>query len=262
MMRRARGRNRPRVRLFCTDVDGTILGGTANIRRFTTAWQALPFATRPRLVYNSSRPAAEIRFDIATHRLPPGDYVIGGLGTELYDGHAGTLVAEFSARFETGWDQSAISAIVGKTPGVAPQGPENQLRRKSSWVWPQATDEKLAALRRRLAATGLRVRVIFSGGRLLDVVPAEGGKGAALRWLCRRLRVSLRAVAVAGDAGNDREMFQLAGVRQIVVANADADLRRVATRHRAVFARSTRTGGVIEGLREFSVLPATTTHRA
>jgi hypothetical protein len=43
------------IRLFSTDLDGTILGNPEAAWRFGEAWQALPLARRPLLVYNTGR---------------------------------------------------------------------------------------------------------------------------------------------------------------------------------------------------------------
>ena len=59
------------IKLFSTDLDGTLLGNPEATLRFATAWAALPAATRPLLVYNSGRlvdevntASANIRYEI------------------------------------------------------------------------------------------------------------------------------------------------------------------------------------------------------
>ncbi len=64
----------------------------------------------------------------------------------------------------------------------------------------------------------------------MDLLAEGAGKGAALRFLLGRLRAAglepaAGGVVVAGDSGNDVELFQVGGARGCVVANAFPELR-------------------------------------
>ena len=43
------------IRLFATDLDGTLLGNPESTQRFKETWEGVARATRPLLVYNSGR---------------------------------------------------------------------------------------------------------------------------------------------------------------------------------------------------------------
>ena len=43
------------VRMFCSDLDGTLIGNPEATRRFKQAWESLPARSRPLLVYTSGR---------------------------------------------------------------------------------------------------------------------------------------------------------------------------------------------------------------
>lgn len=61
---------------------------------------------------------------------------------------------------------------------------------------------------------------ITSGGRhLLELVDHRAGKGAALRDLCRMLGIDRSQVAAFGNADNDADMLEFAGLG-VAVANA------------------------------------------
>lgn len=245
------------IRLFSTDLDGTLLGDPAAAERFGAAWTELDPRRRPLLVYNTGRTIVDTRSVVAARQLPEPDYIIGSVGTELHDSlyNRGD---EFCREIATGWNLSAIEEIIGRVPGVKRQPAAYCHPYKSSWFWVRARREDIEHLESRLHGAGLEAQVIYSCRYFLDIVPARGGKGAALSWLCRRLHIEHEHVLVAGDTGNDTGMFLLPGVRGIVVQNALPELLAEVSRLPVYFARAVMADGVLEGLRHFGVLAAPT----
>ena len=241
--------------LFATDLDGTLLGNPESTHRFKQTWEALSKKKRPALVYNSGRSLADMKALIAARKLPAADHLIGGVGTELYDVKNGRVPPEFSGQFGEGWDLALIERMVGETAGIERQPPEFLHPYKSSWFWPRADSAQLAALRQRLADAGLRVTVVYSSLRYLDVLPAEADKGNALAWLCRSLKIPLESVLVAGDTGNDSGMFLLPGVSGLVVENAQPELFEAVVKLPVYVARAVMADGVLEGLQHYGVIP-------
>src|SRR5690606_12125543 len=106
----------------------------------------------------------------------------------------------------------------------------------------------LEALKEALKEAGVGAQVVYSSARDLDVLPAPANKGNALRWLCRRLGVKLEEVIVAGDTGNDASMFQLPGVRGIVVENAEPELLQAVLGTDTHHAKGACAAGVLDGM--------------
>lgn len=245
---------KPSVRLFATDLDGTLLGEAGATARFAAAWAALKPGVRPLLVYNTGRTVDDVRGLVRAGVLPECDYIVGGVGTELFSNHS-DYSREFSARFTSGWNLGRIERIVRTIPTVRPQPEAFCHAFKSSWFWDDASAADIQALAERLESAGTAAHLVYSARRFLDVLPAQGGKGNALAWLAQRLGISPAQVLVAGDTANDTSMFRLPDVRGIIVGNALPELHGEADGPNFHRAQLSVADGVVEGLRHFSVLP-------
>jgi sucrose-6F-phosphate phosphohydrolase len=234
--------------LFVSDVDHTLTGDEATLARLSEALRAA--AGRIVLAYNSSRPCASVRQTLAAMpQMAVPDYLAGAMGTELQQGALGQPVAGYARHFDHDWHDERIRALATEL-GFEPHPEEFQTRFKASYDVPNA--EAVRQIRRRLEGLGLEAKVVYSGGKDLDVIPRSAGKGAVVRYLQSRLQIDAHRVVVAGDSANDREMF-VDPYRGIVVANASPALKEVRC-NRVYHAASPHAGGVLEGLRFWGAL--------
>jgi sucrose-6F-phosphate phosphohydrolase len=245
------------IKLFSCDLDGTILGNLEATRRFQEMWDSLRREGRPLLCYNSGRLVDDVLALLELQPLPRPDYILGGVGTQIYDCARRLPVSSFDDQHRTGWNLQRIEQILAAVPGIIRQPAEFLHPYKSSWYLPQASREALDSIRDRLAAAGLEVSIVYSGSRDLDVLPANSNKAHALEWLCRSLGLSLDEVLVAGDTANDSSMFLLPGVRGIVVENAQPELHEAVVHLPTYSATRAFADGVLEGLAHFGVIGET-----
>ncbi|MCB1205154.1 MAG: HAD hydrolase family protein [Verrucomicrobiae bacterium] len=232
--------------LLVTDVDDTLAGDPASLLDFARASGPV------RVVLNSSRPRGSVA---RTMEEFPGELAIAGvvtaLGTEIE--FEGVPCREWTDRFR-GWERSPVDAIL-RAGGFVPHPDEMQTPFKASYAVPGDRWEEVTE---RILEAAPGTRVIASGASDFDVIPAEAGKGAATLFVAGALGIHPDRLIVAGDSGNDLSMFAVAG-RAIAVGNARRELIEAADPGRTFFARAPRAAGILEGLRHWGALPATTT---
>jgi sucrose-6F-phosphate phosphohydrolase len=243
------------IQLFCSDLDGTLVGNPEASQRFKTAWSKIPPKRRPLLVYSSGRLVDDLRrFYVDDDVLPSPDFAIGGVGTQIYDERNERMLEEFYEHLSKRWKLERVREIIATIPSARPQPAEFQHAFKSSWFLDRATPEILAQIKQQLNAAELETEVVYSSGRDLDILPRNATKGGALQWLCERLQVPLDHVLVAGDTGNDATMFLLPGVRGIIVENAQPELFEATVDIATYTSRSVMADGVLDGLRHHNVI--------
>ncbi len=248
------GRRLRRVRLFCSDIDGTLAGNSDAEARFRQAWQSLDPHERPLLVLNSGRLIDDQKAFIATTALPRPDVYIGGVGTMLDHEEEPSHAMLYSRSIGAGFDRERIETVLSDLPDITIQPDVYQHAQKSSWYLHDADSVTLTGIEKRLESAGIAARLVYSSNRDLDILPSGVDKGAALTWLCRQLGLSHDDVVVAGDTNNDRSMFDLPGTRGIVVGNALAELKAIAEDRPEIYsAHGLIADGVLEGLAHWGV---------
>ena len=237
--------------LLATDVDGTLLGdeqGVAQLHAFVERYRA-----SLRLAYVTGRYLFSVRKLVEERRLPAPDYVCSNVGTEIsaWDDPQNAAGRKYAARISPDWDLEKIYTE-GMGEGIRLQDfGEDQPPFQAGFFW-DGRPESLEAFRQRLADhDGLRI--LPSYGEFIDVLPAGFGKGEAVRFLQQELGLAPERVVVAGDAGNDAEMFET-GLQGILPANALDELKAVANQAWHYQSPFPAARGVLDGLHHFGFL--------
>jgi len=223
--------------LICTDLDRTLL---PNGRQPESSGARATFArlvARPEvtLAYVSGRHRALVEDAIREYGLPSPDWVIGDVGTTIYQVHAEEW------RHWTEWEQDIATDWRGLTaddlrplfadlPSLRLQEEAKQNRYKLSYYLPLLAD--IDALQRemlrRLETQQLAAGLIYSVDEatstgLLDVLPAHATKLHAVEFLMQQQGFDYANTVFAGDSGNDLPVLA-SMIQSVLVANADIDV--------------------------------------
>lgn len=238
--------------LLVTDLDNTLVGDD----RATLALQERLLSERSKfcLVYATGRSYTSTCELIAEKQLLEPDYLIAGVGSEIYQN--GTLDLDWAEHLSHNWDKLAIASITQQFSQLQLQSPQEQNPWKMSFFLQQTPPVAAAILndlQQKLSAAGLAAQIIFSSNRDLDILPQNSNKGNAVTYLQKRLQIRSEATLVCGDSGNDISMFEQ-DVRGVIVGNAMSELlewyRKCGSQNHYL-ARSKCAGGIMEGMKHF-----------
>jgi len=234
------------MNLLVSDLDGTLLGNDRALDGFCVWYDQVK--DRLRLVYSSGRFFDSIRDSIAEFHLPEPAAIICGVGTEIHDLTTGERIAGWpEAAFD--WNPLLIRTACAEHAKLVEQPSHLLSDFKVSYYGHHLDEAFLARLTRQLDELGQEVSLVYSSNRDLDILPAATNKGTAATFLARHWGIDRERVIVAGDSGNDLEMFRT-GFRGIVVGNAQPEL--LSLRDPKVYhAEAHFAAGVLEGLQHW-----------
>ncbi len=237
------------MHILSTDIDGTIYESDTDAEIFASGWTELSRSLDDTfLIYNTGRSAESVEELVGSTSLPSPDLLISDVGTTIHSEQITPSDWE-SHLIPPEWDRERIDDIVVNwIPDIERQPARCQSEAKISYYWHDAQIEVREQLSRKLTEEGLPHQLIYSSNKDFDILPPNGGKGGALRWVCESLGFSLRDAVVAGDSGNDSAMFELPDVQRIIPANAHADLLFAIKDLPSFQASGACATGVIEGL--------------
>eukprot|EP00403_Amphidinium_massartii_P027558 CAMPEP_0178404072 /NCGR_PEP_ID=MMETSP0689_2-20121128/17692_1 /TAXON_ID=160604 /ORGANISM="Amphidinium massartii, Strain CS-259" /LENGTH=394 /DNA_ID=CAMNT_0020025039 /DNA_START=187 /DNA_END=1368 /DNA_ORIENTATION=+ len=235
-----------------SDMDGTLIGECQEtMERLRRFWDLqCRFAVRDGqklcyLAYNSGRNKNDMLQGCRQNELPRPDFMICGVGTEIYTAPRGTnsvpwydsesqpvmdeawrkkmndefgdrdkLAAEVSALFPTLEVHGGVENDPYRLPCILRMDLGPPVEELQEW------GDKHESL-----------RVIISGmgdARFVDICSIHADKGLAIQHLFDNGNfvglADLSRILVAGDSGNDLRMFEVPGVRSVMVGNSQPSL--------------------------------------
>ena len=227
--------------VIATDLDGTILGGSAAERAHLYRW-IVRERHRVGLVFVTGRSLESVRPLLDDPDIPDPDLVIGDVGASIASGDL-TPIEALEAQVRGRWPgREAVLAHLADLDDLEVQAVP-QRNRVSYLARAPAT---VAAVRVRAAALGLDV--CYSCDRYLDVLPAGVDKGRALEVVLEGFEVDRARVLVCGDTLNDLSLYGL-GLAGVVVGEAEPALvEATADRPHVFHATAPGAGGIAQAL--------------
>ena len=172
---------------------------------------------------------------IREYELPLPDWVIGDVGTTIYQVRTGEWLhwSEWEQDISADWrglTANDLRPLFSDLQSLHLQEESKQNRYKLSYYLPLQTD--IDALQRemsrRLNAASMAASLIYSVDEaastgLLDVLPARATKLHAVEFLMQHQGFDYANTVFAGDSGNDLPVLASA-IQSVLVANADREV--------------------------------------
>jgi sucrose-phosphate synthase len=234
--------------MLISDIDNTLLGDRAALRRFLAILRATP----PNLGFGvaTGRTLESALKILKEWGVPLPDVLITAVGSEINYGPELRPDIGWQNFIKHLWRRDAIESALGGVPGLTLQAEENQREFKLSYNVDPEKMPPIAKIRTLLREQKLSAHLVYSRRAYLDILPLRGSKGGAIRYLAYKWGLPLRSFLVAGDSGNDREML-IGDTLGVIVANHSPELASLRGNEQIYFARAGYADGIAEGMAHY-----------
>jgi len=236
------------MKLLATDVDNTLTGDRAG---YLSLAGLLSMRRDVTIAYVTGRDKIQMFEIMVAECLGEPNYVLCNVGTEIYEGPDYRRDDAWTRHIDRQWDRLEVHQALATIPHLFQQS--RQFEFKQSYHLFRKADVVIPEIHKRLDDIGIPHKVVYSSGSDLDIIPNRAGKGEAVDYVRKRLRIRPRNVLAAGDSGNDIELLS-AGFLAVVVGNHKPELNADALPKDVYWAREHYAAGIIEGIEHFAFL--------
>ncbi|TAF05556.1 MAG: sucrose-phosphate phosphatase [Nostocales cyanobacterium] len=243
--------------LFVTDLDHTLVGDDQALVELSDRLQRHRQQHGTKIVYSTGRSPLLYRELQQEKNLFSPDALVLSVGTEIYHNGSDIPDPEWSEILSPGWQRETILTITHKFPELVLQPESEQRPFKVSFFLKAEFSGILPQLEAELQKSQLNIKLIYSSGIDLDILPLTSDKGQAMQFLRQKWKFAAEQTVVCGDSGNDIALFAVGKERGIIVGNARPELLQWHNQNPADYrylAQNFCAAGIIEGLKYFGFL--------
>ncbi len=235
--------------LLATDLDGTLLGGSASQR--SRLYQLITAHPDIRLIFVTGRGVENVLPLLSDPLIPTPDFIIADVGASVVNGRTLQPLPEIQEQIDAAWPGEHVVAAALEHISALQRQEVPQERRCSFFCEAHHIDDEV-----RRIVNELGCDMLFSAGRYFDVLPRGVNKGSTLQRLLEHLEARHDEVLVAGDTLNDLSMLRT-GFNGVCVGKSERELLDVTRDEPYVYhARAAGAGGILEAIGHFELLSA------
>lgn len=245
--------------LFVTDLDNTLIGDDNALKTLNQQLSQHRQNYGTKIVYATGRSLFLYRQLTTQKSLLPPDALITSVGTEIYlNPDDDTFNSEWAEIITPGWNRHQVITTAANFSDLLLQHPSEQgLFKVSYYLSEPVAKGVLHQLKLVLHERGLDVKLIYSGGKDLDILPQKADKGLAVQFLLQKWGFDGTNTVACGDSGNDISLFSVGESRGIIVGNAREELRQWHEENPSNYryiAQGECASGIVEGLHHFGFI--------